>query len=98
MNQYLKGINTLLFLLIVGQAMSSLSNGKNKNKSFTYKNPIISKDIPAIRDPQIIPYDGAYFLIGSSPPFWGSKMETTLRLELKCGIRKICFIGSFTKY
>ncbi len=73
MNQYLKGINTLLLLLIVGQALSSLANGKKKYKSFTYKNPIISKDIPAIRDPQIIPYEGAYFLIGSAPPFWGSK-------------------------
>jgi beta-xylosidase len=39
--------------------------------SFTWHNPILSKDIPAIRDPQIIPFEGAYYLIGTSPPFWG---------------------------
>ena len=49
-----------------------LLNGPMEH-SFTYLNPITSPDIPAIRDPQIIPFAGAYYLIGSSPPFWGKK-------------------------
>ena len=70
---------TLLIALLLAPLAALYAAEKTRNlplaekrpHSFTYQNPIASKDIPAIRDPQIIAHAGAYYLIGSAPPFWG---------------------------
>lgn len=63
----------LLIFLVINQLTTIFAFSQLSKRAFTYQNPIISKDIPAIRDPQIIPYEGGYYLIGSAPPFWGSR-------------------------
>lgn len=40
-------------------------------KVFTYTNPISNGIDGGIRDAQIFEDDGTYYLIGTSPPFWG---------------------------
>ncbi len=37
---------------------------------FSYQNPIYHPAIEAIRDCQILPYGGRYYLTGTCPPFW----------------------------
>ena len=72
-------INMLQIILVVSLLCAGCSTAKTN--TFTYQNPIASKAIPAIRDPQIIPHEGAYYLIGTAPPFWGPKTVTALPPE-----------------
>ena len=62
-----------LAALHAAEKTKHLALTEKRPHSFTYQNPIASKAIPAIRDPQIIPHGGVYYLIGSAPPFWGPK-------------------------
>ena len=67
-------LSVMAFMLVFFSTINSLRlTGQLKQGSFTYHNPIFSEDIPAIRDPQIIPHKGVYYLVGSSPPFWGKR-------------------------
>jgi xylan 1,4-beta-xylosidase len=60
-------------LLVATDGIAAPASAAIMQRSFSYHNPITSPDIPAIRDPQILPYEGIYYLIGSSSPFWGSR-------------------------
>lgn len=59
----MKSLTVGIFLLV-----PILSFGQNV---FTYTNPISNGIEGGIRDAQIFEEDGVYYLIGTSPPFWG---------------------------
>ena len=38
----------------------------------TINNPVISAEVGNIRDPMIVPYNGRYYMVGTTEPFWSS--------------------------